>query len=99
MLFPKETILTDHSIRPTKVVVRHVGEGLTLISILLRTDTGHTSSFSIAVTLFDGNSANNDARMIEDVTADTDEAEKLFRLITEGAVTPCTLSDVLEDLL
>ena len=37
--------------------------------------------------------------MIENVTTDEDKARELFHRIVEGTVTPCTLSDVLEDLL
>ncbi len=99
MLFSKEPLKASSTVCPVETVIRHVGEGLTLISTLMRNDTASHSFFSIAVSLFAPDTGRNDARMIENVTTDGKTAEELFRRITEGTVTPCTLSDVLEDLL
>lgn len=99
MLFSKESLKANSTVCPVKTVIQHVGEDLTLISTLVRNDTAQHPFFSIAVTLFAPNTGRNDARMIENVTTDGNTAEELFRRITEGTVTPCTLSDVLEDLL
>jgi hypothetical protein len=69
-----------------------------LISNLLQTTTEEGSVFSVAVTLF-SDTFETDARLIRDVSRNRKEAENLFLRITAGAVTPCTLADVLEDLL
>lgn len=99
MLFLQGITRTDRTSYPVKTVIRHMDSGFTLISLLLKTDTAHTSYFSVAVAAFADNPSEGDCRLCENVTGDAEKAEELFRLITEGSVTPCTLTDVLEDLL
>ncbi len=73
-------------------------EGRILISNLLHTEGEDHACFSIAVSLFrDGQP--DDMRLVEDFTRDPQMAQSLFCRITDGTVTPCTLCDVLEDLL
>lgn len=81
-----------------KTEIRHLPEGRILISNLLYTAKEDFSCFSIAVTLF-RNGEPEDMRLIEDFTRNPETAQSLFRKITDGTVTPCTLCDVLEDLL
>ncbi len=92
MLFAKET-------RAVQTEVRQIQKGMTLITSLLRTFDTERSYFSIAVVLFSEADGGEDARLIEDITGDTELAHSLFRLIVDGTVTPCTLTDVLEDHL
>jgi len=83
---------------PVQTTVRPFPPDGILISNLLQTTTEEGSVFSVAVTLFSG-IFQTDARLIRDISRNRKEAENLFRLISAGAVTPCTLADVLEDLL
>ncbi len=99
MLFSEGNILTDRTAHSVETAIRHIGNELTLVSILLQTNTAVASFFSIAVTAFTDDPAKNESRLIENITADTKKATELFHLIVEGTVTPCTLTDVLEDLL
>ena len=86
------------STRPVRTEIRHLPEGRLLISNLFHTVREDASCFSMAVSLFrDG--APEDMRFIEDFTRDPETAQTLFSKITDGTVTPCTLCDVLEDLL
>ncbi len=73
-------------------------EGRVLISNLLYTEGEEYACYSIAVSLFRDGKA-DDMRLVEDVTRDQKTAQSLFYRITDGTVTPCTLCDMLEDLL
>ena len=64
-----------------------------LEEILLR----RGKSYDIAVRIESEEGA--EAKTIHDVSRDRTEAERLFRAVADGLVTPCTLRDVLEDLL
>lgn len=86
------------STKSVSTEIRRLPEGRILISNLLHTESENASYFSIAVTLFRDGDA-DDMRLIEDFTRDPETAQSLFRLITDGTVTPCALCDVLEDLL
>ena len=86
------------STRSVSTEIRHLPEGRILITNLLHTAREDCSFFSIAVTMFrDG--LPDDMRFVEDFTRTPETAQSLFRQITDGTVTPCTLCDVLEDLL
>ena len=79
--------------------IRMPDEGLTLITTLLETVLMERTYYSIAVTLIGEAPYSAEARLIKDITGDADTAECLFRKIADGTVTPCTLTDVLEDAL
>ena len=99
MQYAKETQRRPYDTRALQTEVRKIKDGYTLITVLLETNTYQRTFYSIAITLFTEKQPEADARLIEDVTGDRSVAQSLFRLITEGTVTPCTLSDVLEDQL
>ncbi len=64
---------------------------------LFRTGSGTRAVYSLSVLL---ESSDGDERAdIPDLTRDLSEANRLFDLVSGGRVTPCTLRDVLEDLL
>ena len=83
---------------PVSTAIRRLPEGQLLISNLMYTEEADHACFSIAVSLFSDGTA-DDMRLIEDFTRDPETAHTLFLQITDGTVTPCTLCDVLEDLL
>ena len=53
--------------------------------------------YSIEISVSDGN--NVESNFVYDVTRLKKRAETIFHLLCENAVTPCTLCDVLEDIL
>ena len=99
MHFAKESEPASSAVIPVETAVKTPAEGLTLMSVLLRTDLDDSSFFSIAVILYTENAENTDSRLIRNITSDPKQASEIFRKIADGTVTPCTVSDVLEDLL
>ena len=86
------------STRSVSTAIRHLPEGRLLITNLLHTAREGCSFFSIAVTMF-CDDAPGDMQFVEDFARTPETAQSLFRQISDGTVTPCTLCDVLEDLL
>ncbi len=75
-----------------------ISERMLLVYSLLRSKTSEASLYSVGVTLYDRD-GQNDAALVTDVTGNDEEAAALFQKLVDGTVTPCTLTDVLEDLL
>lgn len=61
-------------------------------------EAGKRSGYSVFAAVCGGD-AGTDSAFIRDLTARADEAEEFFSLITNGAVTPCTLFDAAEDYI
>lgn len=59
-------------------------------------DGRHSYSFFAAICDSGGES---DSACVHDVTSSTEEADAFFSLISEGAVTPCTLSVIAEEFI
>ena len=78
--------------------VRNLSENRFLVSALLKTTGENGIFYSILVTLAMPGDA-GDSCLAEDVSRCRSSAEALFARLVEGTVTPCTLKDVLEDLL
>ncbi len=53
--------------------------------------------YSISVQL--SSNVTSESSFVYDITRTRSRAEELFTIIYEGTVTPCTLSDILEDIL
>ena len=70
----------------------------TLTTILSETTDRGRQYFSITV-LQRTEEGTQSVCTVPDITAAREEADELFRAITEGYVTPCTLQDVISDLL
>ncbi len=85
--------------RAVQTEVRTPAEGLTLITTLLETVGDTRTYYSLSVALCTNEPCGADARLITDITGERGTAEHLLRMIADGAVTPCTLADVLEDAL
>ena len=64
---------------------------------LFRTGSGARAVYSLSV-LLEAPEGDEGAEIL-DLTRDPFEANRLFDLVSGGGVTPCTLRDVLEDLL
>lgn len=95
----QRTRSVSSEMRAIQTAVRTPQEGFTLITTLLETEEESRTHYSISVALFTKDPCGTDARLIRDITGERGTAESLFRLITDGTVTPCTLPDVLEDAL
>ena len=73
-------------------------DSLHLTTVLMKIHCNDHSHYAIGVLASSEDQA-TDFRMVHDVTRDPEEAEFLFGAIVKGQVTPCTLSDVLSDLV
>jgi len=74
-------------------------QGIHLLSILAETEWEMRPSYAITVLAFDGDTLLTDARTVCDVTSLRAEADRIFQYIADGLVTPCTLVDILSDML
>ena len=73
-------------------------EQWTLTSVLSETTSAKHKYYSITVAVGQNTEA-EDICTISDITGDTAEAERIFRIIADGCVMPCTLEDVISDIL
>ena len=73
-------------------------DSLHLTTVLIKIHCNDHSHYAIGVLASSEDQA-TDFRMVHDVTRDPEVAEFLFGAIVKGQVTPCTLIDVLSDLL
>ena len=73
-------------------------DSLHLTTVLMKIHCNDHSHYAIGVLASSEDQATN-FRMVHDVTRDPEVAEFLFGAIVKGQVTPCTLIDVLSDLL
>lgn len=73
-------------------------DSLHLTTVLMKIHCNDHSHYAIGVLASSEDQA-TDFRMVHDVTRDPEVAEFLFGAIVKGQVTPCTLIDVLSDLL
>ena len=53
--------------------------------------------YSVGISVSDGDCV--DSNFVYDITRLKTKAESIFKLLYENTVTPCTLNDVLEDIL
>lgn len=81
-----------------RIESRKITENLHLTTVLLQISNTEYCHYAIGV--FSQESGNpSDFRIVDDITRDRTEAYKLFALIVNGGVTPCTLVDVLQDII
>ena len=73
-------------------------DSLHLTTVLMKIHCNDHSHYAIGVLASSEDQA-TDFRLVHDVTRDPDVAEFLFSAIVKGQVTPCTLIDVLSDML
>ncbi len=95
----EETTSCHSEIHAVQTDVRRIENRFTLLLSLLQSEWTGRESYAIAAAIFSEDAGETDAVLIEDITSCRHTAQALFRQIKEGAVTPCTLADVLEDLL
>ena len=90
-----QTFLQSKVLRIDSRSIPHL---LHLTTVLIQNCCPDHEQYSIGVLSqeYDGST---DFRIIHDITRDHTEAEKLFTIITDGTVTPCTLADVLQDVI
>lgn len=67
--------------------------------LLSSLDAYDTREYSIEATLRSLDCGTTERLLVRDVTHLRDEADRVFRLISDGLVTPMTLLDVLYDLI
>ncbi len=57
------------------------------------------AAFSVGVTLYDSSDGHSEREAVFDITSLRENADEIFRAISDGAVTPMTLGEVIYDLL
>lgn len=62
-----------------------------------RIDSENRDSYSVSVTSCFNN--NTETVLAKDISSERERASEIFSLISENFVTPCTLFDILEDIL
>jgi len=82
-----------------EVVSQRLNTEKTLTTVLLQTEENGRLYYSFAAVLCPVEIPSEDICIVHDVTGNPEDANHIFRLLTEGSVTPCTLEDVLSDLL
>ena len=87
------------SITPSDKSVTVRTNGYTLCYKLIIDMDRLPASYSFFVSVENEDETYCDETLVRDVTSSEETAHKIFRLITDGTVTPITLRDVLEDLL
>ena len=90
-----QTVLQSKTLR---IESRQIPSALTLTTLLMQIDYPEYSYYSIGV-LCEEADGTTEFRMIHDITRSITEAERIFTAVVEGTVTPCTLEDVLQDMI
>ena len=93
--------MTEESRRPPVLVrARHavLTAGLLTYS-LYRTELGFCRGFSYSLVVTLENGRGGESASASDISRSHAEADRLFRAVADGCVTPCALADVLEELL
>ena len=70
-----------------------------LLHILTESCDGMRTFYSIVSALYPTSDPCEEVCIVHDVTGDREQARRIFRLLAEGEVTPCTLEDILSDML
>ncbi|MBE6561535.1 MAG: hypothetical protein E7662_10470 [Ruminococcaceae bacterium] len=96
------TYLEETYTETVRTVVRQMQvrkeENWTLTSVLSETTAAGRRYYSITAAVGKDEAA-EDICTVSDITGDPAEAERIFRMITDGFVMPCTLEDVISDIL
>lgn len=80
-------------------VRRETLPGFRLVYALYRTKLTRVRGFSYSVTVSVTGAYGSETASVSDLTRSREEAERIFCLLADAAVTPCALKDVLEEEL
>ena len=78
---------------------RETPEGIGLVTVLIQTECDNQTEYSIAVVLLPNPKFPADFRILHSIAQNESVAENIFQKVVRGYVTPCTLDDVVSDLL
>ncbi|MBQ7938805.1 MAG: hypothetical protein IJ281_00310 [Clostridia bacterium] len=98
MNFPNIETQTLLETKTIQIDTRLINHELHLTTVLIQVIYTDHSFYSIGIHSLNGNGI-AEFRMINDVCRDKTEAEALFRILSDGEVTPCTLEYILSDLI
>lgn len=70
-----------------------------LVHVLMESCSENRIYYSIVSALFPCSDPQEDICIVHDITGEKEKAAGLFHLLADNTVTPCTLEDVLSDLL
>ena len=82
-------------VREKELLIDNLKLTYTLYSNSIR--SGDENVYSIEVNCI--SNIGNDSAFIFDITRTKTRADEIFRIISENSVTPCTLTEVLEEIL
>lgn len=90
-----QTVLESKTLR---IDSKRITESLHLTTVLLQIYCTDHCHYTLCI-LSQESDSQADFRMIDDITRDRTEAESIFSVIAAEGVTPCTLGDVLQDMI
>ena len=70
-----------------------------LIHVLTESRDGARTFYSMVSALLPCTDPQNDICIVHDITGEKEKAADIFHRLVSGTVTPCTLEDILSDLL
>ena len=73
--------------------------GMTLSYFLYRSQKKSNGRYIYSVCITLSTAEETGSNFVFDITRKRSRADEIFNLICEGTVTPCTLTDILEDIL
>ena len=95
-----DPISQTESLRSTAIRFKTAHLGFRqLFFTLLQSSDGQRSFYSILCTLYPCENPTEDICIVHDITGDKQKADEIFSLLADGAVSPCTMEDILSDLL
>jgi hypothetical protein len=95
-----DNISPTESLRSTAIRFRTASLGFQQLSLtLLKSIDGQRCFYSIICTLIPCENPQEDICIVHDITGDEQKASEIFTLLADGAVSPCTMEDIISDLL
>jgi len=98
---PHQIMHDTVSVHTTVISLREkkLSELTSLVTVLMRSENDERTYYSIAAAVAPCTDPAQDICIVHDITGDSAQAEKIFRRIADREVCPCTLEDVLSDML
>lgn len=101
----RESIKHTRKIKLRKVAVkRYVGDIILLYrlteerTVCLRGGYGD-EFYSLSVTKIDCGGERREIKHLRDISRDRAEAERIFKIVSRALVTPCTVAEIVSDLI
>ena len=98
---PHQIMRDTVSVHTTVIALREkkIAEDRRLSAVLMKTETDDRTYYSIASAITPCTDTALDICIVHDITCDAVRAEEIYNRIADGEVYPCTLEDILSDML